>query len=34
MVEYKDSVVNGFGCAEIIWGEMKKKGGGGKIIGM
>jgi hypothetical protein len=21
MVEYKYSVVSGFGCAEIIWGE-------------
>jgi hypothetical protein len=25
MVEYKYSVVSGFGCAEIIWGEMKRE---------
>jgi hypothetical protein len=26
VVEYKYSVVSGFGCAEIVWGEMNKEG--------
>ncbi len=25
-MEYKYSVVSGFGCAEIVWGEMNKEG--------
>ncbi len=34
MVEYKYSVVSGFGCADTNLGGDEKGGGGGKFFGM